>query len=99
MNTFTKPIFVTALILLFGIGAASPAFAKGYNQGFSKGLAGQATAGAVDDGQTNREGNWSATSYGITNAVIEAQDGIAGNSIAAQNKGVNHPSTTTGRVE
>lgn len=92
MNTIIKSIFTTALILSLGVGAVSSASAKGHNQGFGAGTAGPDTAGLVDDGQTNRDGNGSETTYGLTDAVIEAKDGIPGNSVAAQDKTTNHPS-------
>lgn len=95
MSTIAKPVFATALILSIGIGAASSASAKGHNQGFGAGTAGQGTAGLVDDGQSNRDGNGSETSYGLTDAVIEAKDGVAGNSVAAKDKGAGHPSAKT----
>ncbi|MFN7089074.1 MAG: hypothetical protein ACK4P4_00755 [Allorhizobium sp.] len=97
MNTITKTIFTTAMILSLGIGANSSAFAKGHNQGFGAGTAGQDTAGLVDDGQSNRDGNGSETSYGLTDAVIDAKDGVAGNSVAARDKTMNHPSMKAGR--
>ncbi len=99
MNTIAKPIYTTALILSLGIGAASSASAKGHNQGFGAGAAGQGTAGLVDDGQSNRDGNGSETSYGLTDAVLEAKDGIAGNSVAAQDKETNHPSMKDGSAQ
>lgn len=99
MNTITRPIFSTALVLALGIGAASAVSAKGHSQGFGNGTAGQATAGLVDDGQSNREGRSPETSYGLSDAVIEAKDGVPGNSVAAQDKGMNHPSMKSGTAE
>lgn len=49
--------------------------AKGHDQGFGAGLAGPATAGKVDDGQKNSGGMGSATSYGKTDASLEAKAG------------------------
>lgn len=97
MKTITKPLFVTALILSLGLGSASTAIAKAHNQGFGAGTAGQDTAGKVDDGQSNRDGNGSETSYGRTDASVEAKDGVAGNSSAAQDRNQDHPSSNSDR--
>lgn len=99
MNTTAKPVFTTVLVLSLGIGAASAVSAKGHNQGFGAGTAGQDTAGLVDDGQSNRDGKGPETSYGLSDAVIEAKDGVAGNSVEARNKDANHPSIKDGSAQ
>lgn len=95
MNTIVKPIFTTALVLSLGMGAASAVSAKGHNQGFGAGTAGPATAGQVDDGQKNLTGGREG-SYGIRDQVPEVREnqaaGIHGNSDAARDKTMNHPS-------
>jgi hypothetical protein len=92
MNATGKSIFITALTLSLGFGAGSAAFAKGHDQGFGAGIAGQDTAGLVDDGQSNRDGTGPETSYGLSDAVLEAKDGVPGKSVSAQDKDANHPS-------
>jgi hypothetical protein len=73
--------------------ASSASFAKGHDQGFGAGLAGPATAGMVDDGQSNREGDGSATSYGKTDASLEAKAGEQDNSEVARDRdNPGHPS-------
>jgi len=99
MNTMAKPIFTAALTLTIAMGAASSASAKGHNQGFGAGTAGQGTAGLVDDGQSNREFRSPETSYGLSDAVIEAKDGVPGNSVAAQDREMNHPSMRSGSAQ
>lgn len=72
---------------------AGSAFAKGHDNGFGARLAGPATAGKVDDGQSNRDGNGAATSYGRTDARVEAQTGEQDNSEVAQDRASpDHPS-------
>lgn len=74
-----KTIFVASVIGALSI--SSTAFAKGHAQGLGgAGLAGKDLAGLVDDGQKNAgvEGKSSETTYGRSDAVIEAQDGISG---------------------
>lgn len=89
--TFVKALAVGTLLASTLI--AGTASAKGHNQGFGAGTAGPATAGKVDDGQSNRDGMGSETTYGQTDAVIDAKDGVAGNSVDAQNRDAdNHPS-------
>lgn len=75
------------------IGAGTASFAKGHDQGFGAQLAGQSTAGLVDDGQSNRDGNGSATAYGTTDAAIEAKAGLNDNSEVARDRtAAGHPS-------
>lgn len=84
---------VTATVLAASLFVAPASFAKGHNQGFGAGTAGPATAGQVDDAQSNRDGNGSETSYGRTDASVEAKDGTQGNSEAAQDRSDSgHPS-------
>ena len=97
MTTIAKPLFVTALALTLGLGAASSAMAKAHNQGFGAGTAGQDTAGKVDDNQSNRDGNGSETTYGRTDASVEAKDDVAGNSPAARDRNEDHPSSNSDR--
>lgn len=75
------------------VGAATSGLAKGHDQGFGAQLAGQATAGLVDDNQANRDGMGAETSYGKTDASIEAKDDIKGKSVVARDRmAVGHPS-------
>lgn len=74
-----KIIFAASVISALSI--TSAAYAKGHAQGLGgAGLAGKALAGFVDDGQKNAgvEDKSAATTYGQSDAVIEAQDGISG---------------------
>lgn len=98
MITLSKPICHAALVVTLAV-AASTASAKGHSNGFGAGIAGQDTAGLVDDGQSNREFRSPETSYGLSDAILEAMDGIPGNSIAAKDKLTNHPSLRAGRGE
>jgi hypothetical protein len=88
-----KNILAIAAAATVTVLSLSPALAKGHDQGFGAGLAGPATAGAVDDGQSNRDGNGSATSYGKTDASIEAKSGEQSNSDRARDReDSDHPS-------
>lgn len=74
-----KTIFAGSVIAALSI--TSAAFAKGHAQGLGgAGLAGQDLAGMVDDGQKNAgvEDKSALTTYGRSDAVIEAQDGTSG---------------------
>lgn len=72
--------------------ATGAAFAKGHDNGFGAGAKGS-FAGLVDDGQTNRDGDGSATSYGATDASLEAKAGEQDNSELAQDRdNPEHPS-------
>lgn len=89
----TKTIGATVALCAMTIGAATASFAKGHDQGFGAQVAGPSTAGLVDDGQSNRDGNGSATSYGKTDASLEAKDGTQDNSEVARDRtAVGHPS-------
>jgi hypothetical protein len=89
----TKKAGATLALFVLTLGAATGSFAKGHDQGFGAQLAGPATAGLVDDGQSNREGMGAATSYGQTDASIEAKDDIKGKSVVAQDRiAAGHPS-------
>lgn len=93
MNNTLKITSALGFALAVGLSATSLSFAKGHDQGFGAGLAGPATAGKVDDGQTNRDGNGSATSYGRTDASVEAKAGEQDNSERAQDRDASgHPS-------
>jgi hypothetical protein len=85
------------------LAGASPSLAKGHNNGFGAGAAGPATAGQVDNGQSNNAGSTfggggSATSYGQRDQVPDVRAdqaaGIHGNSANAQDKSAEsgHPS-------
>jgi hypothetical protein len=91
--TFVKTLAVGTFLASTLI--AGTAFAKGHNQGFGAGAAGPATAGQVDDGQKNLTGGREG-SYGIRDQVPEVREnqaaGIHGNSDAARDKTMNHPS-------
>lgn len=88
-NTFGAALALFALT----VGTATGSFAKGHDQGFGAQLAGPATAGKVDDNQTNRDGMGSETSYGKTDASIEAKDDIKGKSATARDRmAEGHPS-------
>lgn len=74
-----KTIFAASVIGALSI--TSAANAKGHAQGLGgAGLAGKDLAGLVDNGQKNAgvEDKSAATTYGLSDAVIEAQDGISG---------------------
>ncbi len=89
----TKTIGGALALFVLTIGAATSSFAKGHDQGFGAQLAGPATAGKVDDGQSNRDGNGAETSYGKTDASIEAKDDIKGKSDEARDLSADgHPS-------
>lgn len=89
----TKTIGATLALFALSLGAATASFAKGHDQGFGAQLAGPATAGKVDDGQTNRDGMGAETSYGKTDASIEAKDDIKGKSVVARDRmAAGHPS-------
>ena len=91
MNTKTTGAALALFALT--IGAATASFAKGHDQGFGAQLAGPATAGLVDDNQTNRDGMGAETSYGKTDASIEAKDDIKGKSVVARDlMAESHPS-------
>lgn len=88
-----KTIGATLAFFALTIGAATASFAKGHDQGFGAQLAGPATAGKVDDNQTNRDGIGAETSYGKTDASIEAKDDIKGKSVVARDRMADgHPS-------
>lgn len=71
----------------------SPSFAKGHDQGFGNRSAGPMTAGKVDDTQSNRDGTGSESSYGKTDASLEAKDGTQDNSERARDRdNASHPS-------
>lgn len=71
---------------------AGSAYAKGHDNGFGAGAKGS-LAGLVDDGQTNRDGDGAATSYGRTDARIEAMAGERDNSeLARMRDADSHPS-------
>lgn len=89
----TKTIGATLALFALTIGATTSGFAKGHDQGFGAQLAGPATAGKVDDGQTNRDGMGAETSYGKTDASIEAKDDVKGKSdVARDRSAAGHPS-------
>lgn len=77
-----KKLAVGAMISAVTFSVATTGFAKGHAQGLGgAGLAGKDLSGLVDDGQKNAgvEGKSSETTYGRSDAVGEAQDGISGN--------------------
>jgi hypothetical protein len=88
----------TAIISAVTLAAATTVFAKGHDQGFGAQLAGKATAGAVDEGQSNRDdstfgGNGSETAYGKRDASVEAKLGEQDNSEVARDRAsATHPS-------
>ena len=89
----TKMLATAAVVSAMAMSAATIVLAKGHDQGFGAQLAGRTTAGLVDDGQTNRNGNGSATSYGKTDASIEAKAGEQDNSEVARDRAAaGHPS-------
>ena len=89
----TKTLAATVALCAMTIGAATASFAKGHDQGFGAQLAGPTTAGLVDNAQSNRDGNGSATAYGTTDAAIEAKAGLNDNSEVARDRtAVGHPS-------
>jgi hypothetical protein len=93
--TFTKTLAVGTFLASTLI--AGTALAKGHDQGFGNQTAGRATSGgAVAAGQTNRDGDGSATSYGATDASLEAKAGTQDNSEVAQMRDGSHPSQTKG---
>jgi hypothetical protein len=90
MRILTTSAALSAALLL-SLAGTSPSFAKGHNNGFGAGAAGPATAGKVDNDQSNNVGSTfggggSATSYGIRDQVEEAQSGGRGNSGNAQTR-------------
>jgi hypothetical protein len=88
--TFVKTLAVGTFLASTLV--AGTAFAKGHNNGFGAGAKGS-LAGQIDDGQSNRDGRGSETTYGLTDAVPDAKDGVAGNSVDARNRdAANHPS-------
>jgi hypothetical protein len=88
-----KMLSATAVVSAVTFAAATSGFAKGHDQGFGAQLAGQTTAGLVDDGQSNRDGNGSATSYGKIDASVEAKLGEQDNSEVARDRASpSHPS-------
>ena len=96
--SFTKSVAVGAFLTTTLI--AGTAFAKGHDQGFGARLAGPATAGKVDDGQSNRDGDGSATSYGQRDARLEAMAGTQDNSEVAQDRdAAGHPSNKNDGAE
>lgn len=89
----TKTIGAAIALFALTVGAATSGFAKGHDQGFGAQLAGPATAGKVDDGQSNRDGMGAETSYGKTDASIEAKDDVKGLSVVARDRSAaGHPS-------
>ncbi len=87
-----KTLAATTALCAMILGAATASFAKGHDQGFGAQLAGQATAGFVDDNQSNSNGNGSATAYGTTDAAIEAKAGLNDNSEVARDRtAAGHP--------
>ncbi len=88
-----KMLATAAMVSAVTLAAATTGFAKGHDQGFGAQLAGRATAGLVDNGQSNRDGNGSATSYGKTDASLEAKAGEQDNSEVARDRtAAGHPS-------
>lgn len=88
-----KMLAATAMVSAVTLAAATSGFAKGHDQGFGAQLAGPMTAGLVDNGQSNRDGNGSATSYGKTDASLEAKEGLQDNSEVARDRAApTHPS-------
>lgn len=74
-----KKLAVGAMVSAVALSVATTGFAKGHAQGLGgAGLAGKGLAGLVDDGQKNAgvENKSALTTYGRSDAVIEAQDGI-----------------------
>lgn len=89
----TKTLVASMALCAMTIGAATASLAKGHDQGFGAQLAGPTTAGLVDDAQSNRDGNGSATAYGTTDAAIEAKAGLNDNSEVARDRtAAGHPS-------
>ena len=90
MNNTLKITTALGFALAVGLSATSLSFAKGHDQGFG---GGPAVPGTVDDGQTNRDGNGSATSYGKNDASLEAKAGEQDRSEAARDRADSgHPS-------
>jgi hypothetical protein len=93
-----RMLATTAIISAVTLAAATTGFAKGHDQGFGAQLAGKATAGAVDEGQSNRDdstfgGNGSETAYGKRDASVEAKLGEQDNSEVARDRAwATHPS-------
>lgn len=88
-----KTLAATVALFAMTIGTTTASFAKGHDQGFGAQLAGPTTAGLVDNSQSNRDGNGSATSYGKSDASLEAKAGEQDNSEVARDRtAAGHPS-------
>ncbi len=89
IKMFATAAMVSAVTLV----TATTGFAKGHDQGFGAQLAGPMTAGFVDNNQSNRDGDGSATSYGKFDASPEAKLGEQDNSEVARDRAAaGHPS-------
>lgn len=86
-----KILGVTTAVAVMTLMSAGLSWAKGHDQGFGAGVAGPATAGKVDDGQSNRDG---MGPYGKVDASIEAKAGERDKSEVARDKSATtHPSS------
>lgn len=93
MKQMLKLTTALGFAVAVGLSSGSAALAKGHDQGFGAGTAGPGTAGMVDDTQSNRDGNGSETSYGKTDASVEAKAGTQDNSEQARDRDdPGHPS-------